>query len=150
MPKVKGGERGRVGGTGEYMGRGLGSRVTGRILKKGREERNPAARLGRCQRSRTERGVGWEGQENTWDVVWGAELQEGQLGLSARAILALYERREEQWPERSWERRVRWARGREVSEASMGGGWVDRTLLGGALERDCWTAEVWRDDRVDL
>ena len=80
-------------------------------------------------------------------MVWGAELQEGQLGLSARPILSLYERREEQWPERSWERRVRWARGREVSEASMGGGWVDRTLLGGALERDCWTAEVWRDER---
>ena len=94
-----------------------------------------------------ERGVGWEGQEKTWDVVWGVEPQEGQLGLSARPILSLYERREEQWPKRSWERRVRW---RVVSEASMGGGWVDRTLLGGALERDCWTAEVWRDEREDL
>ena len=119
-------------------------------MKKGREERNSAARPGRCQRSRVERGVGWEGQEKTWDVEWGAELQEGQLGLSARPTLALYERSEEQWPERSWERRVRWARGREVSEASMGGGWVDRTLLGGALERDCWTAEVWRDEREGL
>ena len=59
------------------MGRGVGSRVTGRILKKGREERNPAARLGRCQRSRAEREVGWEEQENTWDVVSKAELQEG-------------------------------------------------------------------------
>ena len=66
-----------MGGTGEYMGRDVGGRVTGRILKKGREVRNPAARLGRCQRSRTEREVGWEEQENTWDVVWEAELQEG-------------------------------------------------------------------------
>ena len=82
--------------------------------------------------------------------VRGSELQEEQLGLFTGPILSLYERREEQWPERSWERRVRWARGREVSEASMGGGWVDRTLLGGALERCCWTAEVWRDERVDL
>ena len=70
VPKVEDGEGGRVGGTGEYMGRGVGRRVTGRILKKGREERNSAARLGRGQRLRTERGVGWEGQENTWDVVW--------------------------------------------------------------------------------
>ena len=77
------------------------------ILKKGREERNPAARLGRCQRSRAERRVGWEEQENTWDVVWGAELQEGLLGLCAGPILFLYERREEQWLERRWERRVR-------------------------------------------
>ena len=38
MPKVEDGEGGRVGRTGEYMGRGVGSRVTGRILKKGREE----------------------------------------------------------------------------------------------------------------
>ena len=54
------------------------------------------------------------GQENTWDVVWRTELQERQLGLSARPILSLYERREEQWPKRSWQRRVRWPRGREV------------------------------------
>ena len=29
MPKVKDGEGGRVGGTGEYVGRGVGGRVTG-------------------------------------------------------------------------------------------------------------------------
>ena len=32
----------------------------------------------------------------------------------------------------------------------MGGGWVERTLLGGALIRDCWTAEVWRSARASL
>ena len=32
----------------------------------------------------------------------------------------------------------------------MGGGWVERTLLGGELLRDCWTAEVWRVARASL
>ena len=85
----------------------MGSRGIGGTLRKGRLEKNSATKPGRRHRSRTVREVGWEGQEKTWDVVCGAELQEGQLGLSARPILSLYERREEQRPERSWERRVR-------------------------------------------
>ena len=69
------------------MGGGSGGgRGTGGTLKKGREERNSAARPGRCQRSRTERGVGWEGQENTWDVVWGAEFKEELLDQDRQQI----------------------------------------------------------------
>ena len=66
-----------------------GGRWIGGTLKKGREDRNSAVRPGRSHRSRGRKGVGWEGQENTWDVVWGAVWQEGQLGSSARPILSL-------------------------------------------------------------
>ena len=69
------------GGSGE--GRG-----TGGTLKKGRVERKSAAGPGLSQRSRGVRGVGWEGQMKRWDVVWRADRQEGQLGLSARPILS--------------------------------------------------------------
>ena len=75
-----------------------------------------------------------------WEVVWGADLQEGQEGSSARPILSLYVMREEQWPDRSWDNKVRWGRGKSCSSGSISGGCMERTLLGGAELRDSWTA----------
>ena len=71
-------------GGGSGGGRGIGG-----TSRKGSVVKYSATRPGRFQRSRTDREVGWEGQANIWDVVWGAELQEGQLGLSAQPILSL-------------------------------------------------------------
>ena len=50
-------------------------------------ERKSGVRLGRSHRSHTERGVGCEGQENRWEVVWGATPQEEQRGSVVLPIL---------------------------------------------------------------
>ena len=82
--------------------------------------------------------------------MWGATPQEGQRGSGALPILSRKLLREEQNPERSWERVVRWGRGREVSSSDIGGGGDRRTLLGDwvAMARD--TVSVWRDLMVGL
>ena len=71
------------------------------------EERKSEVRPGRSHRSLTERGVGCEGQEKRWEVVWGATPQEGQRGSGVLPILSRKLLRDEQNPERSWARVVR-------------------------------------------
>ena len=113
-------------GGGSGGGRGRGGRDV-----KGREERNSATRTGLSQRSKVVRAVGWEGQANRCPEVWTELLQEGQGGEApATPILALYELRKEQWPERSWDRAVRWALGRDSSSLSASGAGVWRIGFG--------------------
>ena len=69
-------------GGGSRGGGGRGGRS-----KMGRLDRNSDARCGRSYRSNSVRGVGCEEQEKTW-VVWGANPQEGQMGLGTSPILS--------------------------------------------------------------
>ena len=45
---------------------------------------------------------------------------------------------------------MRYGRGRDDSVESMGGGWEERTLFGGASSREDSTVEVWRRLREGL
>ena len=100
-----------VGGRGEggavEGGGSEGGPDRGGSEKKGREERKLATEQGRSHRSRGVREVGWEGQENIWEVVWGEPLQEGQRLSGALPIRSRNELRDEQNPERSCESAVR-------------------------------------------
>ena len=51
------------------------------------------------------------------------------MSVCERSILSLNALSEELWPERSWERVVRYWRGRETSSSAMSGAWVLRTRL---------------------
>ena len=67
----------------------LEGRGSGKWEIKAREtKRNSDVRRGRSHKSLTLRGVGCEGQEKTWTMVWGSTLQEGQRGLGDSPILS--------------------------------------------------------------
>ena len=105
---------------------------------------------GRFHRSVTVREVGWEGQLKMWAGVWGAPLHEGQRGSGALPTLSKKLLREEELPERNWERTERWRRGRSFSSSATTGGEVRRTLLGEREAIARATAPVCRDLRVSV
>ena len=111
-----------------------------------------AARAGQSHshRSLNTRGVGWEGQEKRWAGVWGDTLHERQRESGALLSLCRKLLREEQYPERSWERVEQRRRVRSFSSSATAGGWVRRTLLGEREVIARVTASVCRDLREDL
>ena len=67
------------------------------------------------------RGVGCNEQEKIWTVVCDSNPQEGQMGLRTSLILRLYEWRELQREERSYERIFLWDLGRFASSGAICG-----------------------------
>ena len=109
-----------------------------------------AAVQGRSHRSAAVREVGCERQRKRCEVVWGAPLQEGHRSSRALPTLTRKELRDEQNPERSWERAERYGRGRDDSSSAMGGAGDCRTLLldlAAIVER---TVLEWRETMVSL
>ena len=87
-------------------GSGGGRGSEGR-LKKGKEEMKSETRPGRSHRSTGEREVGCEEHEKRCGTVCGSTPQEGQRGSGVLPIRARYGARDEQNPERSWDKVVR-------------------------------------------